>query len=89
MANLSLPVFYLKHYRSQFSLVRDLILPVVGTAAIVFPLYQLVKPGQPWPYNWFPYVALAMIVVALIYALILNSRDKTLGDKVGALVADE
>ena len=30
-----------------------------------------------------------MIVVALIYALILNSRDKTLGDKVGALVADE
>jgi amino acid transporter len=89
VANLSLPVFYLKHYRSQFSLVRDLILPVVGTAAIVFPLYQLVKPGQPWPYNWFPYVALAMIVVALIYALILNSRDKTLGDKVGALVADE
>jgi amino acid transporter len=89
VANLSLPIFYLKHYRSQFSLVRDLILPVVGTAAIIYPLYQLVKPGQPWPYDWFPYVALALIVVALIYALILNARDKTLGDKVGALVADE
>jgi len=89
VANLSLPIFYLRHYRSQFSVFRDLILPLVGTAAIVYPLYQLVKPGQPWPYDWFPYVALALIVVALIYAFVINSRDKTLGDKVGSLVADE
>jgi len=89
VANLSLPVFYLKHYRSQFSVVRDLILPLVGTAVIVYPLYNLVKPGQPSPYNAFPYVALALIVVALVYGLVLNSRDKTLGDRVGALVADE
>ncbi len=89
VANLSLPIFYLKHYRSQFSVVRDLILPIVGTAVIVYPLYNLVKPGQPSPYNAFPYVALAMIVVALIYAAIINGRDKTLGDRVGALVADE
>jgi amino acid transporter len=89
VANLSLPIFYLRHYRSQFSVFRDLILPVVGTAAIIYPLYYLVKPGQPWPFDWFPYVALALIVVALIYAGIINARDKTLGDKVGALVADE
>ena len=89
VANLSLPIFYLRHYRDQFSVVRDLILPVVGTAAIIYPLYQLVKPGQPSPYNWFPFVAVVLIVVALIYSLIINARDKTLGDKVGALVADE
>ena len=89
VANLALPFFYLKHYREQFSVVRDLILPLIGTAVIVYPLYNLVKPGQMWPYNWFPYVALAMIVVAGIYAVILNSRDKTLASKVGALVADE
>ncbi len=47
------------------------------------------KPGQPSPYNWFPFVAVVLIVVALIYSLVINSRDKTLGDKVGALVADE
>jgi amino acid transporter len=89
VANLSLPVFYLRHYRDQFSVVRDLILPIVGTAAIIFPLYQLVKPGQPSPYNWFPFVAAVLIVVALVYSLTINARDKTLGDKVGALVADE
>ena len=88
-ANLALPFFYLRHYRDQFNIVRDLILPVVGTAALVYPLYQLVKPGQPSPYDWFPYIALAAIVVALIYAVYANARDKTLGDKVGALVADE
>ena len=89
VANLSLPIFYLRHYREQFSVVRDLILPIVGTAAIIYPLYQLVKPGQPSPYDWFPFVAVVLIVVALIYSLIINARDKTLGDKVGALVADE
>ena len=89
VANLALPFFYLKHYRSQFSVLRDLILPVLGTAAIIYPLYQLVKPGQPSPYKYFPYVALALIVVAVIYGLWLNSRDKTLGDRVGSLVADE
>ena len=89
VANISLPIFYLRHYRSQFNVFRDLILPVLGTAAIIYPLYQLVKPGQPSPYNWFPFVALVLIVVALIYALAINARDKTLGDKVGALVADE
>ena len=70
-------------------MVSDLILPLIGVAVIVYPLYNLVKPGQMWPYNWFPYVALALIVVAGIYAVILNSRDKTLASKVGALVADE
>ena len=89
VANLALPFFYLKHYRDQFSPVRDLVLPLIGVAVIVYPLYNLVKPGQMWPYNWFPYVALVMIVVAGIYAVILNSRDKELATKVGALVADE
>ena len=89
VANISLPFFYLKHYREQFSVVRDLVLPLLGTAVIVYPLYNLVKPGQPSPYSAFPYVALALIVVAFVYAVIINSRDKTLGERVGALVADE
>jgi hypothetical protein len=56
---------------------------------IVVPLYYLAKPGQPTPYNWFPYAALAVVVVAAVYAFILNSRDSALAGRVGSLVADE
>jgi hypothetical protein len=52
-------------------------------------LSALAKPGQPTPYNWFPYAALIVVAVAAVYAFVLNSRDGTLADRVGSLVADE
>jgi amino acid transporter len=89
VALISLPRFYLRYYRDQFNVVKHLIIPVIGMAAIAFPMWQLIKPGQPSPYSWFPYFTLAVIVVGVVYAIWLNSRDKTLGDRVGSIVADE
>ena len=57
--------------------------------AIAVPVYYLVKPGQPAPYDWFPYAALAIVVVAVVYAWVLNRRDPGLGDRAGSIVADE
>jgi hypothetical protein len=54
----------------------------------VFPLYELVKPGQPHPFDLYPYISLAIIVVAVAYALILNARDRTLATRIGSIVAD-
>jgi amino acid transporter len=86
---ISLPRFYLRYYRDQFNALKHLVIPVLGMAAIAFPMWQLIKPGQPSPYSWFPYFTLAVIVIGLVYAFVMNSRDKTLGDKVGSIVADE
>ena len=89
VANLALPVYYRRHHPDQFSPVRHLVIPLVGAALIALPIYELVKPGQKYPYDWFPYIALAVIVVAVGYAVVLNARDKTLADRVGSLVADD
>ena len=88
MVNLALPVYYRRAHPDQFSVLKHLVLPLLGVAAIAFPLYELVKPGQPAPFDRFPWISLAIIVVALIYALILNSRDRTLAQRVGSIVAD-
>jgi hypothetical protein len=58
-------------------------------AAIAVPVYYLCKPGQSQPYNWFPYAALGVIVVSIIYATILVRRDPGIGERVGSIVADE
>ncbi len=89
LSNLALPFYYRKFQPQEFSAVKHLVLPVLGMAAIAVPVYYLCKPGQPAPYDWFPYAALAMVVLAVIYAVILNRRDPSLGERAGSIVADE
>jgi amino acid transporter len=88
VANLALPVYYWRHHREQFSWLRHLILPLLGVFAIGFPLWGLVQPGQPAPFNLFPWISLGIIVVALIYGIILTIRNPGLGERVGSIVAD-
>ena len=89
LANLALPFYYRKYRPTEFNVIKHVVLPVLGMAAIAVPVYYLAKPGQPTPYNWFPYIALGVIVVSVIYATILVRRDPGLSGRVGSIVADE
>ena len=88
-SNVALPFYYRKHRPSEFSVVKHAVLPVLGAAAIVVPLYYLAQPGQPDPYSWFPYAGLGVLVLAVVYAVLLNRSDPGLADRVGSIVADE
>ena len=88
VSNIALPFFYRRYHPDQFSFVKHLILPVLGILAIGFPLWGLIQPGQPSPFNIYPWVALGIIVLALIYAFILSRINPALGDRVGSIVAD-
>ena len=89
LANLALPFYYRKYRPAEFNLIKHGVLPVVGMIAIAVPVYYLSKPGQPAPYSWFPYAALAILIVSVIYAAVLTRRDPALGARVGSIVADE
>lgn len=88
LTNLALPFYYRKNHPNEFSAIKHILLPLLGEVAIVVPGYYLVKPGQSAPYSWFPYIALAFVVLAFIYASVLVARDPKVGDRVGSLVAD-
>ncbi|MCX4704660.1 APC family permease [Streptomyces sp. NBC_01373] len=87
-SNIALPLYYRRYRPQEFRVVRHLVLPALGTVAILVPLYYLAKPGQPAPYNWFPYVAVAALLAAVGYAALLVRRDPTLAERVGSIVAD-
>jgi amino acid transporter len=89
VANLALPFYYRKYRPQEFNVIKHLVLPVLGMAAIAVPVYYLCKPGQPNPYNWFPYAALGVLVVSAIYAMLLVRRDPGLAGRVGSILADE
>ncbi|MER6633206.1 APC family permease [Streptomyces sp. NPDC000987] len=87
-SNIALPLYYRRYRPQEFRTVRHLVLPAIGVLAILVPLYYLAKPGQPAPYNWFPYAALAALLAAVAYATLLVRRDPGLADRVGSVVAD-
>jgi amino acid transporter len=89
VANLALPFYYRKFRPQEFNVIKHLVLPVLGMAAIAVPVYYLCKPGQPTPYNWFPYAALGVLVVSVIYSVLLVRRDPGLPGRVGSILADE
>ena len=89
LSNLALPFYYRKFRPQEFEPVKHVVLPVLGMAAIAVPVYYLSKPGQEPPYSWFPYAALAIVVISIVYAAVLNRRDPSLGDRVGSIIADE
>ena len=89
LANLALPFYYRKYRPAEFSIIKHIVLPVLGMVAIAVPIYYLCKPPQPQPYDWFPYAALGVIVVSIIYSVWLVRRDPGLGNRVGSIIADE
>jgi amino acid transporter len=89
LSNLALPFYYRRYRPQEFSVLKHLVLPVLGMIAVGVPVYYLVKPGQPSPLDWFPYAALGVIVVSVAYSVWLSRRDPGLGDRVGSIVADE
>ena len=89
LSNLALPFYYKKHHPDLFNAFRHAVLPILGLITILVPLYYLAKPGQPTPYNWYPYMALGVVALAVIYAAALVNRDPSIGERVGSIVADE
>jgi amino acid transporter len=89
LANAALPFYYRKYRPQEFNVLKHLILPVLGMIVIAVPVYYLCKPPQPQPYDWFPYAALVILLISVIYAYVLNRRDPGLADRVGSIVADE
>jgi amino acid transporter len=88
VANLALPVYWRRYHPEGFNPVTHLILPLLGAAAIGYPLYELVKPGQPAPFNSYVWIALGIVVAALLWGGFVYSRDPALGERVGSIVAD-
>ena len=74
---------------AEFNVVKHVILPVLGMAAIAVPVYYLCKPGSPTRTTGSRYAALASSWCFHPLRDWLVRRDPGIGDRVGSIVADE
>jgi amino acid transporter len=85
LTTVALPAFMWRRHRDQFSAIRHVMLPVLGALTLVVPFIELCTPGQPAPYSAFPYVALGLVVIAVIAAAITVHRHPTAGESEGTI----
>lgn len=79
LTNLSLPVFMWRRHRATFSVVRHVGVPFVGSAVLIVPFVELCEPGQPSPYDAFPFVALGLLAAAAAIAGLVVHRHPSTG----------
>ena len=57
--------------------------PLLGVVALIVPFIELCKPGQPSPYDAFPFIALGLVAVAAGLAWITVRRHPATGSGEG------
>lgn len=87
--NIALPVYYLKQRRNMFSWWRHLVVPILGIGFLILPMWGLIQPNQPAPFNIFPMIVLAVLISGFIFALVRKKQIPDLAERVGSIIADE
>jgi amino acid transporter len=87
MANLALIRFFAKD--PERNVLRHVLAPLAGVAALAYPLYFVAKPGQAYPYNLVPYLVGIWIVLGLaVYFYFRSSAPEKL-QAIGMALAEE
>jgi amino acid transporter len=89
LANISLPIYMYRRRGHAFSVVRHLLLPLIGSAVLIYGIYQFVQPNQPPPYNDFWIFVLIIIAVAGAAALVTLRVSPGAADRVGSAVVHD
>jgi amino acid transporter len=83
LTTLSLPLFMWRRHRESFSPIRHAAIPLLGSITLIVPFIELCKPGQPAPYGEFPFIALAIVALAVILACVVVHRHPSTGSGEG------
>ncbi len=65
------------------------IAPIAGTLIMLLPLWGLIQPGQARPFNLFPWIALSVLALSVIYGIVIERLSPGLAGRIGAYVADD
>lgn len=73
-ATVALPVFVARQAgQHQVKPFLHYVVPVIGAGVWLIPLWGALQPGQAFPFNIYPWVTAALILVCLVLAKILRS----------------
>ena len=74
MMNVALIVQWFRHRATgeQGHWLLWLLVPVIGIIVLAIPVWGDLRPGQPSPYKYLPWLTIALIAVGVLYMLYLR-----------------
>ena len=86
VANIALPVFIYKRYRSEFSVVLHAIFPALSTATFLAAIWLNISPWPDAPLNVMPAIIIAVVVISAIWGIMLKRRGSAALDRIGRVL---
>ncbi len=86
---LSVPFFYIRERRGEFSIPRHVILPAVPFVILIFPIIAQFYPAPSPPYNLAGPICAGWFVLGLIIVIILRMRAPAALAQSGRVYLDE
>ncbi len=65
------------------------IIPILGVAALAYPLWAVAQPGQQYPYNLVPYIVITWLVLGVITYMYFRARAPEKLTALGAFLAED
>jgi xanthine/uracil permease len=47
--------------------------PIIGVLVLAIPIWGDLRPGQPAPYSYLPWLTIALIAAGIVYMLVLSA----------------
>jgi amino acid transporter len=58
--------YFQKNKDEKYSVIRHAIIPILGFLALLYPIYGNLYPVPAYPFNLFPYIAAAWIIIGIV-----------------------
>ena len=88
LANIALIKFYWG--TPEHNIWRHVVAPVIGTAVLIYPLYETAKPGQSFPYDHVTQIVIVWIILGFgVYAYLRNKSPEKLAALGATMATDE
>jgi amino acid transporter len=89
LVNVAVIRFFRKYHPDEFSVIKHLVLPIVGILLMAIPLYGSLWPIPAFPFNVFPYLVIAYTVISLAAAVWLERNRPSELREAGKILASE
>jgi hypothetical protein len=86
VTSVALPVFIRKQYPKDFSLLLHGVSPALSVLIFLAAIWLSINPWPSPPLNIFPWVVVAVIVLAVIWGAVLKGRNSPMFKRLGAVL---
>lgn len=82
-------VFFRRNLSTGWSVIKHVVVPVVGGVLGLFALFASVYPAPPFPFDIPPYIMLTWILVGVVVVLAMRKRQPQKLQELGRVLSEE